>query len=377
MHKNILIISPPFRPNIGGVETHLDDLIKDGVKQGLKFTVITYQPLVTKAVAQYIEKGKGYKIIRIPWPKFGLFLSLTNYPVLEFLYLFPGLFFASLFYLLFVDRNFGVIHAQGLVAGTISIILSRLFNKKTVLSTHSIYNFPKVGLYRTFVNFIFSQSQHILTLSKKSKIEVEGLGLSPQKVTIFTYWVDQTIFKPMDKRMVRKSLNIPSNAFVCLFVGRLVPGKGVHELVEAAMETRNIIFLIVGDGPLRVEIEKNIFKNDNIKFIGKVENNELPKYYNAADVLMVPSTHEEGFGRVILEALSCGLPIVGSKQGSIPEAVNGNVAVLIDISSRNIRNALLALMENRQKLSSMARASKKFAMKKYSKRNIDTIISYY
>src|SRR3990167_959391 len=122
MHKSILIISPPFRPNIGGVETHLDDLIKEGVKRGLHFTVIAYQPLVTKVKAKSVEVGCGYKIIRIPWPRFNLFLRLERLPILEFLYIFPGLFIVSLAYLAFVNRKFDVIHAQGLVGGAISII---------------------------------------------------------------------------------------------------------------------------------------------------------------------------------------------------------------------------------------------------------------
>ena len=89
MSKNILILTTPFRPNIGGVETHLDDLITAGTKRGFNFSILTYQPLITKAWGRTIEKGDGFIIYRLPWIRMNLFLIFVKFPLFELLYLFP------------------------------------------------------------------------------------------------------------------------------------------------------------------------------------------------------------------------------------------------------------------------------------------------
>ena len=376
MSKHVLVLSPPFRPNVGGVETHLNDLVKDGVGLGINFTVVTYQPLVTKARGKYIEYGKGYKIIRVPWPRFNLFLALERLPALEFLYLFPGLFVVSFFYLLF-SSDIKVIHAQGLVAGTVSVVLAKLFNLKVILSTHSIYNFPDEGMYSSFVRAIFNACDHVLCLSHKSKEEVLKLGVNKSKVTTFKYWVDQKVFRPKNKSFARSKLGLPARGFQCLFVGRLVEVKGVKELVSAARKSKSLSFVIVGDGPLSGFVQERAQTSHNIIFPGRVENSDLPDYYNACDILIVPSTHEEGFGRVILEALSCGLPVVGADRGAIPEAINKEVGILIDVSPKEISSTLSKLSRDRSRLRRMSRKARVFSSENYDKSNINMITMHY
>src|SRR3989344_7684652 len=116
MNKNVLILTTPFRPNVGGVETHLDDLINVGVKRNCNFYILTYQPLITKAFGPIIEKGQGFTVYRLPWVRMNLFLVFEKLPFFEFLYLFPGLFFLGLFFLIFNKSKIRTIHAQGLVA---------------------------------------------------------------------------------------------------------------------------------------------------------------------------------------------------------------------------------------------------------------------
>lgn len=375
MTKNILILTTPFRPNVGGVETHLDDLIEVGVKKGYQFFILTYQPLITKISGQTIEKGKGFIVYRLPWIRMNLFLTLEKYPFFEFLYLFPGLFFLGLLFLLFNGFKINVIHAQGLVAGAIGVFLGKIFQKPVVVSTHSIYNFPKKGLYPLFVRFLFKNCKHILTLSNQSKQEVLSLGITNDKVSVFTYWINQNIFKVMDKERVRKQLRLGSR-FICLFVGRLVPGKGVEELLEASTQTPDIIFLIVGDGPLKNEIIKTEAQT-NVIFVGKVNNKKLPAYYNAADVLIVPSTNEEGFGRVILEALSCGLPVIAANRGGIREALSKEVGIFIEVNAKNINKVLMEVANNPKILSEKALKARAYAKVHFGEKNAIKILKYY
>ena len=382
-NKNILILTTPFRPNIGGVETHLDDLIEAGIKRGFNFFVLTYQPLVTKAQGKTIEIEKGFKVYRLPWLRMNLFLILEKYPSLEFIYLFPPLFLLGLIFMLFNQNKIKVIHAQGLVAGAIGVILGKIFGKKVIISTHSIYNFPKKGMYFNFAKFLFGSSNKVLCLSHQSKQEVVDLGIEPSKVEVFTYWVDQELFHPFSKKESRKKIGENEESFICLFIGRLVKGKGIPELLESAdflkdkMSKPSLKFIIIGDGPFASLVDEASKRQTNIRFEGKVNNNELTKYYNAANVLLVPSTHEEGYGRVILEALSCGIPIIATNRGGVKEYINREIGILIDITAQNIKDSLLLLLNNPKKLKSMSDEAYVYAKIHFNKKNCQIIFRNY
>lgn len=383
MTKTILLLTTPFRPNVGGVETHLDDLIDSGIKRGYKFIILTYQPLITKVSGQTVEKGRGFTIYRMPWIGMNLFLTLEKFPFFEFIYLFPGLFFLGLFFLLFNGFKINIIHAQGLVAGAVGVFLGKIFQKPVLISTHSIYNFPKNGLYPFFVKFLFKSCKHILTLSNQSKQEVLSLDIPEDRVSVFTYWINQNIFKPMNKAASRKLIRLSNNfiapatnVFICLFVGRLVPGKGVEELLEVSKQMHDIIFLIVGDGPLKSEVIK-VEAQTNVKFVGKVDNKKLTVYYNAADVAIVPSTHEEGFGRVILEALSCGLPVIASNRRGIREALSEKVGIFIEVNAKNINKVLTEIAHNPKILSEKALKARAYAKAHFGEKNAIKILKYY
>jgi glycosyltransferase involved in cell wall biosynthesis len=85
----ILMITPFFSPNIGGVETHLDDLCEYLRKRGHKIFVITYQPLTTNVKALKFERDQNLEVRRIGWFGYSLFHKLEPYPLLEFMYLTP------------------------------------------------------------------------------------------------------------------------------------------------------------------------------------------------------------------------------------------------------------------------------------------------
>ena len=86
--------------------------------------------------------------------------------------------------------------------------------------------------------------------------------------------------------------------------------------------------MVVGDGELRENVEKECKqKNLNVKFVGRVPNDEVPYYMNAMDVMILPSRNE-GWPCVVLEAQACGVPVVGSSNGGISEAIgDGGIVV--------------------------------------------------
>ena len=371
----VLQLTVHFSPNVGGVETHLLDLVYGLAKRKWEVFVLTYRPLVAKAPWKILEKKKNITILRLPWFP-GLFYQLVSQPIVEFLYLVPGLFFVIPFVLLV--QNPEVIHAHGLVAGFIAIFWGKIAKKKVIISTHSLYELPQHGLYFSFVKWMFSHSDRVLCLSNQSVDEIERLGVDIEKVKRFTYWIDLSIFVPQNKEKAKKQLGW-DNKFVVLFVGRLVRIKGVRELLQAShILHKNTVIAIAGEGPLSVEVmEEANKKNSKVIFLHKISNDKLPLYYNAADLLIVPSTHEEGFGRVILESLACGTPVIGANRGAIPEAMDDTVGRLITITPENIANAVMQLEKDPTLVQKLSRSSHTYAMKRYGEKNIREIIKVY
>ncbi|HXT85224.1 MAG TPA: glycosyltransferase family 4 protein [Verrucomicrobiae bacterium] len=371
----VLQLTVHSTPNVGGVETHLTDLVNGLAKRKHSVFVLTYRPLVKKASWKIYDKPKkNISILRLPWIP-GFFYKFVQSPIVEFLYLVPGLFIAAPFVLLIINPD--VIHTHGLVAGFIGVFWGKVFRKKVILTTHSLYHFPKKGMYYEFAKWIFTNADLTICLSDQSVEEIRSLGIPASKVKRFTYWVDLDIFSPMNKEKIKGELGF-RKIFTVLFVGRLIEIKGVMELLKASKELPDgIRILIAGDGPLHDEIENEAKKNTRISFIGSIENHKLPYFYNAADVVIIPSIHEEGFGRVILESLACGTPVIGASRGAIPEAMDETVGKLITVTPKNIAQAIIILYKNKTLLNKLQKNARTFALKRYSEKNIKEIISLY
>lgn len=362
----ILEITAHYYPNVGGVETHLLDLVKYLNRQNNEVSVLTYQPLTTKTSWRVFSKEDKVSIFRIPWIP-GLFYIFVKYPFLEFIYLFPGLFIITPLIIFLKSPN--VIHAHGLIAGFVAVIWGKLLNKRVVVATHSIYHFPKNGVYRQLVKTIFNMSDYVMGLSRQSVEEIISLGIPKEKVSLFTYWVDLNKFSKVSNAKDRLAWK---DLFVVLFIGRLISEKGIKELIQAAkLWNPNIVLVIAGSGPLEEEIKA--YSKNNIKYLGLLSQEELPLYYSAADIVVVPSIHDEGFGRVILEALACGTPVMGANRGAIPEAMDNTVGRIISVTPIEIAKVIDYFYNNQKALKLLSSNTRKFAQAKYSEKNAQII----
>lgn len=372
----VLILTPFYEPNIGGVETHLKDLVNylnsDG---GYKVFVLTYQPITTKAKGHYFEEKGNLKVLRIPWIGFNLFHKLEPYPILEFFYITPWLLIWTFIFLLFKSREIDVIHAQGFNASFIAKLLINVFRKRFIISTHAVYEMNPDSLMARMVKWTLKSADKILTLSEASKRELVKIGLDAGGIDTYTYWIEQEIFKPISEAKKKAGWG---DMFIVLFVGRFIDAKGTDILLESAERMKGKVhFAFIGDGPLSEKIEREAGILNNVIFIGKVENRNLPLYYSAADILCVPSKYEEGFGRVILEAISCGTPVIASNKGGIPEAVDSSIGVLVEPKAEDFYKAILYLFENREELEKKKRLCRGYAVKRFGKSNAVKILSSY
>lgn len=373
----VLILTPFYEPNIGGVETHLKDLTDFLRKDGrVNAYVLTYQPLTTKARGSYFESKDNVTVIRVPWIGLGLFHRLEKYPLIEFLYITPWLLLWTAAFLGLKGRSIKMIHAQGFNAAFIARALKWLFGKPFITSTHAIYGLRAGSFPAKAVRWILDGADKVLALSNASKKELLSIGVSEKRVSTYTYWIDQDRFRPARRDEAKKALGLEGR-FAVLFVGRLIEVKGMDLLIEAARQLKEITFVFAGDGPLSGEIKKAAEANPNIVFKGKVTNSMLPDYYSAADILCVPSRNEEGFGRVIIESLSCGTPVVASKRGGITEALDSSVGVLVEPTAAEIVRAIEALYKSPLKLAEMQGRARGYALERFSEANAWQIVESY
>lgn len=374
---NVLIITPNFRPNVGGLETHLTDLTEYFRKRNYHVYVITYTPLVTPVKNVPLrEISKNIEIHRIKWPGQRLYSLLQFSQFFQFLHRFPGLLVYSLMFIL--GHEVDVIHAHGFVATAVAIILSKLSGTKTVMSIHGIYNLNKRNILKRAVQTILTPVDRILALSERSKEDLRATGIPDLKLDIYTHWVDQGLFKPsLDKKELKGKLGL-SEDFVVLFVGRWVKTKGVAILLEVAKRVPPDVKLVfIGTGPMEKSLKDASEKLDAVRLVGKVSVERLVDYYRVADLVVIPSQDEEGFARVVLEALSCGTPVLAANKGCLPEMIDPSVGVLINPSPRQILRWIMHFRENPEDLERRASGCRAYALERYSERNAELIEKAY
>jgi D-inositol-3-phosphate glycosyltransferase len=178
---------------------------------------------------------------------------------------------------------------------------------------------------------LVSDCQRIIAATEKGKEElVSYYGASPEKISVIPCGVNLELFRHIDKESARRSLGLNGHK-ILLFVGRIDPLKGIDRLLTALPRLgtkQNLKLLVIGgdeDSLPEVErlqkLSRSLHIQDSVSFAGIVEQSELPLYYSAADICVIPSYYES-FGLVVLESLACGTPIVATKVGCIESVVN-------------------------------------------------------
>jgi D-inositol-3-phosphate glycosyltransferase len=156
-------------------------------------------------------------------------------------------------------------------------------------------------------------------------------GVPGEKIGLVPCGVNLQKFRMMDRDSARKQIGIQDNRPVILYVGRFTPVKGLDRLLAAAAHLGHIqnlsVMIVGGDGrhtryaaALR-RFSRRTGMNGAVTLEGRVDHEDLPVYYNAADVLVVPSYYES-YGLVALEALACGTPVVATDVGAMDTIIH-------------------------------------------------------
>ncbi|HEU5012776.1 MAG TPA: glycosyltransferase family 4 protein [Roseiflexaceae bacterium] len=179
--------------------------------------------------------------------------------------------------------------------------------------------------------------------------------------------VDEHIFMPMPaaRMETRAALGVAPDATLLGYLGRLAPEKGIQDIVAALPLLPSTTRLLIVGGGDRTAVERQAHAlgvADRLMFTGAVNRLETPRFLNALDMLVVPShttpRWKEQFGRVIAEAAMCGLPVIGSSSGAIPEVVGPTGLVFPEGNVPALTNAvrlLIAQPDMARKLGEQAR----------------------
>ena len=164
---------------------------------------------------------------------------------------------------------------------------------------------------------------------------VEALGIPASKVHVVYQGVDHALFSPGSTTAARLRLGIPETGKVLVSIGSLIPVKGVDVLLEAmsrlAARRRDARLYLVGDGASRGDLQAltgRLGLESIVRFVGKVEQAELPDWYRAAD-LTVLASRSEGVPNVLRESLACGTPFVATRVGGVSEIAAGTTNRLV------------------------------------------------
>jgi glycosyltransferase involved in cell wall biosynthesis len=175
----------------------------------------------------------------------------------------------------------------------------------------------------------------VIAVSQDLANRVIEMGADAANVSVVYDGIDATRFHPGSREEARRLLGIPTDEPMILFVGNLVPVKGVDVLIAAcakmAAAGRRFRCYLVGQGPLKAEFEQQIAAAslaDRVTLVGPVLHAKLPDWFRAADVFVLPS-HSEGVPCVLLEAAGCQTPFVASRVGGIPEIAHLNDGRLV------------------------------------------------
>lgn len=318
VNKRLLLLTPFFSPNIGGVETFLDDLIQHIQERNPDqvIDVVTYSPLTTPVRAR-TEKTAWGTIYRCPYVGLNLFYHLERRPAVQFGYLSFGLLVYSLPFLL--SRRYACINTHGMAASFLTSLFRPLLHDKRLVATiHTNYRFAEQqGLARKFAHWILARADHLLIDADGCKDDLTALGVTVPG-TVYYNWVDEEVFKPAaSKAAVRACLGIPENTLAGVFVGRFNPEKGIKELMESLELIRpDRHIYVIGSGRNEAEVQAACGRFPNAHFVGRVSLETLVDYYTACDILAFASIDESYLARTSIEALNCGLPLLTCKTSS-------------------------------------------------------------
>lgn len=306
-----------FPPHVGGVGVHIHTLSKKLVEQGHEVYVITYPHKEIKDIdGIHVIGTKG---LNIPGVR-GLMFKKNAKKALENL---------------LETEDIDIIHGHYLFpAGAAAVEVGKKYNIKTYVTAHGSDMFElykNQSFMRSTVRKVLEEADGVFAVSNALRHEIIATGVVgiANKTKLSWNSVDINKFSTKHNDSFKKEYKLEDKPIV-LFVGNLIKRKNVDSLLEAKKVANSDYYLVVvGDGPLFKKLRKKVEEEHIRDVIFTGSRDDVEDIIPSCDVLILPS-YSESFGLVLIEALACGKPVIGSDVGGITEIITDDVGLLID-----------------------------------------------
>jgi len=340
--KNILVITRWFPNPAEPIKCIFTKNIVDAQSKSKKYSFAVISPVpyfpdidipMFKKYAKFrnipsFKKMQNYKIY---WPKY---IKLP-YPYLKSLEWYP--YFLQILKTVKKEKiKFDLIHCHGIYPdGLVGVKIGRYFNKKVILHVHESYisTAKELNIYRN----VFKHVDRLVPVSKYQLREIIKIDERLRKKCSVIYNGVKT-----DKKNISLNdyLEGTNRTIRLIFVGHLISTKGLDILLKALELLNSYKYKfsldVVGNGEKQLEyktLSKKYGLKDKVSFIGEIDNTILLKKMKYYNYLVLPSRYET-FGVVVIEAMSCGLPVIATKVGAIPEIVTSEeVGILVEANN--------------------------------------------
>jgi len=188
----------------------------------------------------------------------------------------------------------------------------------------------------------------------------QNYGLPDDKFRVCPNWVDVELFSPADKT---------PDKFTVIFVARFVEKKGPDILLEASRGINGLKVILIGGGPMKARLVDLISENGlDAEVHGRVPNKALPELLQQASVYALPTHHEGGSPKTLLEAMACGLPIISTDGFGVDEVFQDGVeGIKVRVGDvEGLRKAILTIKDNPEMAKSLGKNGRKRVLKTYS-----------
>jgi len=372
----------------GGMEVHVEELAKGLVKRGCEVTIITTKH--PKKIER--EKRENLKIYYVGDKP----LKYTRKFYKES---------AELFERLNNKEKFDIVHSQSTsgfgfvkfshekIPFTVTLHGTIKNEIKSALNSKSIKGFV-VASY-LFLKWIvgpvdkitFKKADKIIAVSNELAEDIKRQYKVPEKkLVVIPNGIDVSKFKPMSVEDLREKLGLAGEK-VIVSVGAISKQKGFHLLLkilpDILREYKNVRLIIVGTGPYLQKLKGMAVKlgiENHVIFAGRVSDEELPKYYNLADVFAFPTLRMEGLPLVVPEAMACEKPVIASRIGGIPTVIENNKdGILIEPGNlKELKERIMEVLRDEELAKKLGKNARKKVVERFSlDRMVEDTIKVY
>ncbi|NIT13465.1 MAG: glycosyltransferase [Candidatus Dadabacteria bacterium] len=340
---NILMISSEFPPVVGGIASHVDELSRAIQKQGNHVTVMSR--LTNNAPPdEFNEQGVHIFRFILPGARI-LYESILRRHILA----------------LISKKKYNIIHVHGMRP----LHAIRNIDIPICFTNHTSGFLKRLDASVRKKRSTLRRINHTdLILAPSKELVESAVSIGYRKPCIYIpNAIDIDKFSP-GKSILRSKLDIPDNAFVVILARRLVNKNGVLYFARAIadIDDSNCHFIIAGDGSERAQFE-SILKHGKcwarVHMLGSIPNDQMPDVYRAGDLSVLPSLME-ATSIAGLEAMGCGLSLIGTNVGGIPEIIQDNINgyLVPPKSSGAIKEKICVLSQLRQISKKMGEAGR-------------------